>query len=65
MQQTHSRDVEEMFESIARTKVCLSGTIATPVNFKGSILQTLNMKIRLVDIAQDEYNCFLVQQGTR
>ena len=50
VQSAQSVSVDTVEESCLRNRVCLKGIISTPVNFKGSILQTLNMKIRFVNI---------------
>ena len=39
---------KEVYDSCMKNRICINGVISTPVNFKGSILQTLNMKIRYV-----------------
>ncbi|XP_021351278.1 isocitrate dehydrogenase [NAD] subunit beta, mitochondrial-like, partial [Mizuhopecten yessoensis] len=46
VQPTQSASISTVVESFKRNGVGLKGIITTPSNFKGGVLQTLNMKIR-------------------
>lgn len=46
VQVAQSAKLDTVLESCRRNGVCLKGIISSPVNFKGGILQTLNMRLR-------------------
>ena len=48
IQPSLSAEVSSVVDSCTKNKVVLKGILSTPINYSGSILQTLNMKIRSV-----------------
>ena len=46
IQPGQSVEVNEVTESCKRNRVCLKGIISTPTTYEGTLLATLNMRLR-------------------
>lgn len=54
-----SSPVSEAVDACAKNKVALKGIISTPLNYTGSILQTVNMKLRYIAFYIECFKCYL------